>query len=140
MATQHSSALRTFVLIAFYGYAVMFVGSGLISMAGAHMEFAPFFGLDPSTWPDTERASMLNQYRFLRAIEVGFGLFCFRFREEIFSHSAFHQIFVGTLWLIPIARTLSVLIDGTPRPVFLGLMATEYALAALFTWYGTQRG
>jgi hypothetical protein len=107
-------------------------------MLGAHVEFLPFFGLETSGWPEAERASLLNQYRFLRAVEVGFGLFCFRFRREIFSERAFHRVFVGTLWLIPVARTVSLVVDGMPRPVFVGLMVTEYLLAALFTWYGPR--
>ena len=60
-------------------------------------------------------ASSINQYRFMKTTELGFGLFAILFRQEIFTSKKFNLYFLGILFLGVVARTLSLLIDGQPH-------------------------
>ena len=124
--------MQTLLWIAFLGYVAVFLLSGAGSIFTAHWELEWLFGLDASGWPAEARASLLNQYRFLRAVELGFGLFCVRFRREIFADPRFRQVFLASLLIIPLARLVSLGLDGWPRWPFVALMSVEFALFGLF--------
>lgn len=64
--------------------------------------------------PDSTRIDLLSQYRFLRALEFGFGLFAILFRKEIFSDKKFNALFLIIMGSGVLARAVSIVVDGSP--------------------------
>src|SRR5690606_19812480 len=99
----------------FYAYI------GLVSLAGfwgaflnAHLDHRLLFQLDTRDLPDYTRTNMLSQYRFLRAIELGFGLFSFLFTKAIFTERVFNRLFLSIMSLGVLARLVSLFYEGNP--------------------------
>lgn len=102
-------------------YFFFFTYIGLVVLAGfwgafvyPSFEFEFMFGIDVSQLQDFERINLLSQYRFLRALELGFGLFALVFIKEIFSEHKFNRLFLTIMGLGIIARVFSWVFDGTP--------------------------
>ena len=101
----------------FFFYAYI----GLVTLAGfwgaflnANLDHRLLFQLDTGTLPEYTRTNMLSQYRFLRAIELGFGLFCFVFTRAIFTERTFNRLFLSIMALGVLARLASVVYEGNP--------------------------
>ncbi len=77
------------------------------------------------------QACVLSQYRFLRAVEAGFGGFALLYRQEIMRQRLFNRLFLGTLAFGVVARLISLPLDGRPSWVFFVFLAEE--LLALVT-------
>jgi hypothetical protein len=122
----------------FWGYALMLVGVGASGILIAPWELARVFGVDLSAMGEQERATLLNQYRFLKAVELAFGLFCVCYRREISRRGRALRVFLAGLSAGVIARMGSWLADGTPRAVFLVLMMLELATGVL-VWHASRR-
>jgi len=97
---------------------------GLIILAGFWgafidpvYDFKLLFHADIHTLPDSFRINLLCQYRFLRAIELGFGLFSVSFGKEIFSVVKYNRLFLIAMSCGILARTFSLFIDGHPLPL-----------------------
>lgn len=75
-------------------------------------------------------ASTLNQYRFMKSTEFGFGLFALLFREEIYTNRKFNRFFLGIVFLGVAMRALSMIVDGQPRDAYLIFLGLE-SLAGL---------
>ncbi len=101
----------------FFFYAYI----GLVSLAGfwgaflnARLDHQLLFQLDTRDLPEYTRINMLSQYRFLRAIELGFGLFSFFFTKAIFNERVFNRLFLSIMALGVLARLVSILYEGYP--------------------------
>lgn len=123
----------------FWGYTLMLLGVGASGMLVAGWELSTVFALDLSAMGGLERATLLNQYRFLKALELAFGLFCLAYRREIFGQPRALSLFLAGLSAGVVARACSWLVDGTPRLIFLAFMALELVTGVL-VWLAAQRG
>lgn len=100
----------------FYSYI------GLVIVAGFFGAFInPYFDLEQMTsldvykLSDYERVNLLSQYRFLRALELGFGLFSILFVNNIFNKKQFNILFLLIMGLGILARIFSWIADGKPN-------------------------
>ncbi len=95
---------------------------GLVLVAGfwgafinPYFDFDLLFSFDPHTLTDHVRINLLSQYRFLRALELGFGLFSILFVNKIFNEKTFNILFLIIMGSGIIARVISWMVDGTPN-------------------------
>lgn len=103
----------------FYSYVLTLVlAGGWGAFGNAALDHRLLFDLDVRELPATTAASVLSQYRFLRLIELGFGLFALLFVREIYQQSKFNALFLSVMAAGVLARALSWQVDGPPKPVF----------------------
>lgn len=119
-------------------YALVFIVSGIGSIVFARAEMSLFFDMSPGD--DAAWASLLNQYRFLRAIEVGFGLVMWMQRRAFFTDATARRVLLPVLYLIPCARGVGLFVDGWPSWPWVALMIVELGLAVWFTLVTRRRG
>ncbi|WP_373521931.1 DUF4345 family protein [Aquiflexum sp.] len=113
-------------------YFFFFTYIGLVVLAGVwgafiypSWDFEMMFNLNLVQLPDFERINLLSQYRFLRALELGFGLFSFLFVKEIFSDFKFNRVFLTIMGLGILARIFSWVFDGKPSYLTMFFMFYE---------------
>ena len=104
----------------------------------AEWELHHIFHIDLQALAEEQRASILNQYRFSKGIELGFGLFCVTFRKEILEAVRFRRLFLIMLFIGVAARTLSIMIDSVPHRAFIGFTIAEFITGALVFLYARQ--
>ncbi len=124
---------------AFWGYI------GLVCVAGFWGAFInPWFDhrwlyhMDVSLLPDYERINMLAQYRFLRAMELGFGIICVAFVHEIFSQKKFSLLYLSIMGCGIAARVCSLIIDGHPSTWMLAFLVYELIAWGLIFFYARR--
>lgn len=116
-------------------YAWVFVAFGVAGILGAHLELEALYGL--TLLPEQRDASMslLNQLRFLRGLEVGFGMVMLAVTDGFFRRgprrSDVNRAVLAGLAAVPAARTVSLLVDGPAQPWMTALLVVEFAL---FLW------
>lgn len=95
---------------------------GLVLIAGfwgafinPYFDFKLLFQMDLYALADAERINLLSQYRFLRALELGFGLFSIVFVKQIFSERTFNILFLFIMSSGILARITSWFVDGRPN-------------------------
>jgi hypothetical protein len=103
----------------FYGY----IGTVLLAgFWGAFInpvyDFKLLFHANVQALPDSFRINLLSQYRFLRALELGFGIFTIIFRKEIFNTTKYNRLFLIIMCCGILSRIVSVLVDGSPNTLF----------------------
>jgi hypothetical protein len=113
------------------GYSAMLVVIGTAGILSARWELATVFRVDPSSWPQEVQATMLNQYRFLKGLELGGGIFCFAYRADIMAGGRASRVFLAIVAAGITGRALAWVVDGRPAPLFLVFIALE-ALAFIF--------
>lgn len=108
--------MKTISYFFFYSYI------GLVCLAGfwgaffnAHLDFEWLMGIDTMKLDEKARINLLSQYRFLRALELGFGLFAFLFSKEIFQWKKFNRLFLFIMASGIAARVCSLLYEGSPN-------------------------
>lgn len=106
----------------FVSYFFFYTYVGLVCLAGiwgaffnAHLDFSLLMGLETDNLPEQVRNNLLSQYRFLRALEFGFGLFAFFFTKEIFIQKKFNTLFLIIMASGILARITSLLYEGSPN-------------------------
>ena len=126
----------------FLAYFFFYTYVGLVLLAGiwgaffgARLDQELLFNFDISQVNPTTAASILTQYRFLRLLEFGFGLFAILFRKEIFSITTFNYLFTGVMFLGAQVRLLSYFADGPPLWVFYFFAAYEFVGVLLIFFY-----
>lgn len=107
------------------GYSAMLVAIGAAGIFNARWELATVFGIDRSAWPLATQATMLNQHRFLKSVELGAGLFCFAYRSSIMAGGRASAVFLAIVGLGVCARTLSWIVDGRPATAFVIFLVLE---------------
>ncbi|MES2940666.1 MAG: DUF4345 domain-containing protein [Pseudomonadota bacterium] len=122
----------------FWGYALMLVGIGASGMLVAGWELPAIFGVGVDAMGEPQRATLLNQYRFLKALELAFGVFCLAYRREIFLQPRDLRVFLFGLSAGVAARLGSWIFDGTPRPVFIAFAVLEL-LTGVLVWIAFHR-
>lgn len=111
----------------FYAYVGPLLVAGAWGIVGARLDQRLLFGFSLDGLEPVTVASLLSQYRFLRAVELGFGLFAFTYRTEIFAVPAYNRLFLTIMTLGVLTRLLSLAVDGLPRPIFYVFLFTEAA-------------
>ena len=119
----------------FYGWAGALLILGGAGIVTGRWELQQFFHLDFSAMSDSARGTFLNQYRFLKSIEFGFGLFCFVFRREIFSVRLFNRLFLTIVFAGVAARLLSMVVDAWPHVAMVSVTALEIATGVVILIY-----
>lgn len=120
----------------FYGYVAMLIIVGGAGIFIAEWELRTIFHLDLASMAPDAEASLLNQYRFLKSIELGAGLFGLTFRREIFRGGDVLRVFLAFVFLGVFARSLAVLMDGVPWAGFLVFLVLELITGLLVLYYG----
>jgi hypothetical protein len=122
-SSRRASTLAVLSDAFFYGYVATLIGAGASGALFAKIDLALISGFRPQEeLPRVTAANVLSQHRFLRAIELGFGLFALRFHKEIKSVRAYNGLFLSVMMLGVGARALGRAADGRPR-------ASAYAFA-----------
>jgi hypothetical protein len=109
----------------FFGYAGLLTVAGGWGVLGARRDHRSLLGVDLSALSPRTAASVLSQYRFLRAIEFGFGVFALVFRREIYTELPFNRVFLAAMLLGVLARIVSLVADGKPRGIFYAFLVSE---------------
>jgi hypothetical protein len=127
-----------------FGYSAMLVAVGAAGILTARWELATVFGIDPSAWPADIQATMLNQYRFLKSLELGAGIFCFVYRPAILAGGRASAVFLAIVGLGVCARTIAWIVDGRPAPLFVVFLLLEACVFIAITLHlrmsdGSQR-
>lgn len=112
--------LRTAALVFFFGYAAALVVAGAEGAVLARVAF-----------PDDADADVLNHYRFLRALELCFGVAALVFWRRIFSERTPNLLFLTAMAAGVAARLFSLTVDGSPGPFVLAVLAFELVGLAL---------
>ncbi|MFA9443757.1 DUF4345 family protein [Egicoccus sp. AB-alg6-2] len=125
MALAPNPPLRSLALVLFYGYVLLLIAAGAWGIVGARVDLPWLLGVHLEALPDRARADLLSQYRFLRAMELAFGLFALRFRREIFTAGVHNGLFLFGMGAGVVARLWSLAADGRPSILMLLFLGWE---------------
>jgi hypothetical protein len=92
-----------------------------------YFDYRLLSNFDINTLPDFQRINIVSQYRFLRAIELGFGIFAILFVKNIFSEMKFNRLFIFIMSAGVLSRITSVAIDGSPGGLMYFFLGFELA-------------
>lgn len=105
--------IAKFFFYTYLGLVVLAGGWGLIGYA--NLEFKMLMELDLHSLDRDARVNMLSQYRFLRGIEMGFGVWALTFKNEIFHYQKWNYLFLFAMGLGIFGRVSSWFLDGIPN-------------------------
>jgi hypothetical protein len=108
-----------------FGYSAMLVVVGAVGVVSARWEFAAIYGIDPSAWSSDTRATMLNQYGFLKSVELGAGVFCLAYRKAIMEGGLAAKVFLAIVGLGVSARSFAWIVHGRPATAFIAFLLLE---------------
>lgn len=135
MVLAAKSALKGSAYLFFYGYVLTLIAAGAFGLVLARLDARYLLGLDLSQLTPLTAATTMSQYRFLRAIELGFGAIAFTFRNEIFHVRTFNRLFLAIMACGIGGRALGVIMDGTPSlPMFFFLTFELVGIALIFAY------
>lgn len=120
------------------GYSLMLIGIGIAGVFYAPWELLNIFKLEESWLETPQAATFLNQYRFLKGAEAGFGLFCLFFRREILDGGISSVLFLSGCLLGIFARSWSWFYDGRPDNMFILFLVLEI-MTFLLVWAYARR-
>ena len=124
----------------FYTYIGLVVAAGFWgAFIDPKIDYSILFRFDIAELSEGIRNDMLSQYRFLRAIELGFGVFAFVFVKEIFSEKKFNQLFLFTMFSGILARVTGILIDGSPSSLMYFFLIYEGVGLILIFFYSRKK-
>ncbi|PXY46469.1 DUF4345 family protein [Flavobacterium hydrophilum] len=99
----------------YYTYIGLVIAAGFWgAFINPYFDYRLLFDFDTQSLPDFQRINMMSQYRFLRAIELGFGLFSILFVKNVFSEKKFNSFFIITMGAGVLSRIISIVMDGSP--------------------------
>ncbi len=119
-------------------YALFLVGVGAFGIFFLDWEVAKFYALGPAAFDGVEGATLRNQFRFLKAIELTFGIFAIVYRKDILAGGLNCTIFLAGLFLGAFARGLSWILDGTPLPIYQAFFFAEIIILIVI-WLNARR-
>lgn len=122
--------MRRLAQVFFWGYTAMLLGVGFSGMFIARWELTTVFSL-PLVKGTVLTATLSSQYRFLKAMEFTFGLFCATHFREIFRPGPEHNLFLTGVFAGVIARLLGWGLDGTPQIAFVIFAGLELVTGLL---------
>ena len=117
--------------IAVIGYGLKLCAVGATGIVLARWELANIFALDFGGMSQAEQATLLNQYRFLKGVELGAGLGCLMFLRAILDGGRATRWFLALAAGGILARSIAWIVDGRPHWAFLGFLALEALVVAL---------
>lgn len=109
-------------------YALSLAAIGLWGIFFLDWEIARFYTSPGAAMDWADNATLRNQFRFLKAVELTFGIFSLIYRRDILAGGLNCTIFLAGLFLGAFARGLSWLLDGTPQPAFQGFFWAEVVI------------
>ena len=112
-------------------YALFLVAVGAYGVFWLQWELATFYGIDAATLAGRDGATLLNQFRFLKAIELTFGLFCLLYRRDIMAGGLACTLFLAGVGFGFCGRGLSMVLDGRPHGAFVFFMLVEGVIFAV---------
>jgi hypothetical protein len=118
--------MRFFSKLLFFGWVAALVVLGGLGIFTGKWELATIFRIDLAGMSHEAQDNLLNQYRFLKAVEFGFGLFCVLFRREIYRNPLYNRLFLSIVFLGAAARALSIVVDGWPHWAFTAITVLEF--------------
>jgi hypothetical protein len=127
-----NSFIARFASVLQFLYSTALVVVGTVGIFTPHWEFPTLFGIDPSGFSHDSQANLLNQYRFLKAVELGAGLFCFANRPSTLDGGRGSLLFLALVSAGIFARTLAWITDGRPSALFVGFLLFEVLLFVVF--------
>jgi hypothetical protein len=136
-------ALKWPSLVFFFAYVLTLVAAGAWGVVGARVDMRWLLFLHLDEVGRRAATNLLSQYRFLRAIELGFGLFALLHRREIYRLPPFNRLFLAVMSTGVLARLLSLAVDGRPSPsmyVFAGTELVGVVLIYAYTRATVVRG
>lgn len=123
-------------------YFFFYTYIGLVLLAGfwgafinPQFDFQQLFDLNLNDLSNYSKINLLSQYRFLRAIEMGFGIFCFYFTIQIFTKKVFNTLFLIIMGSGILARIVSLIADGQPSTLSLFFMIYEFIALVFIVIY-----
>jgi Domain of unknown function (DUF4345) len=117
--------MRPVAYLAVVAYGLVLVGVGLVGIVTARWELLTVFGVDTGAIVPDE-ANFLNQYRFLKAVELGAGIFCLMQRAPILdAEKAAVWPFLVIVGGGVAARSIAWAADGRPSWLFIGHLLLE---------------
>ena len=121
--------------------AVAFVVLGASGVLLPTLDFPQQFGVDFASLPldAMQRASLLDQYRFLKGCAMGFGIFTLAFRQEIWTSRKHNRVYLGILFMLVAARLLALALDGVPRLHFVAIVIPFELITAVLVLVATRR-
>jgi len=119
--------MKVLAYLLFYSYVIVLILAGAWGVFLAAFDQQLLFHLNVHALAPVTAASLVSQYRFLRAVEFGFGMFSIKYRRQIFTVSACNRLFLATMTLGVVARISSLILDGRPLPVFYFFFGWELA-------------
>ena len=117
--------LRRVSLVFFFVYVATLIVAGAWGMVGARVDMRVLLQLHIHDLPDRTAANLLSQYRFLRAIELGFGVFALTKWRRIYSVRSYNRLFLSAMGAGVAARLLSLAFDGAPSWWMNGFLGFE---------------
>lgn len=118
---------------------------GLVIVAGfwgafiyPEFDYRLLFNLETNTLTDFQRINLLSQYRFLRAIELGFGIFAILFVKSIFTEKKFNRLFIFIMSAGVLSRIMSIVMDGIPSSMMLFFLAFELVGVVVIIFYSRK--
>jgi len=112
----------------FYTYVGLVLVAGFWgAFIGPHFDFIWLFDLDTYTLSDHSRINLTSQYRFLRALELGYGLYSVLFVREIFTNRKFNTLFLFIMFSGALSRIVSIVMEGSPSALFYFFLSFEMA-------------
>ncbi len=119
-------------------YALSLVCIGGWGIFALDWELGTFYGLGPDAMEGAEGATLRNQFRFLKAVELTFGIFSIVYRKDILAGGLNCTIFLAGLFMGAFARGLSWAMDGTPHGAFQFFLIAEVVIF-IAVWLNARR-
>lgn len=129
--------LRWANYIFFYGYVGTLILAGIWGVFFAQIDILLLLNIQINQLPPVAAANLLSQYRFLRAIEFGFGLFAFVFREQIYFDRIYNRLFLSVMTFGIVARLIATILDG-PSALIMYLFALFEIIGIVIIFLSTR--
>jgi hypothetical protein len=132
--------LKTLALISFYSYVAALFVLGTAGLFAPNQELAALYSVrfDEAGADSMDRRDqlvLLHQYRFLKGLVIGFGIYCVTFRREILSGGIHARVFLATLFLGAFGRVVSAVLDGRPPNWLISFTFSELLFGLLILAY-----
>lgn len=123
--------LRLLGLISFWSYLASLLVLGLFGLLAPGLELRTLYDVHLDSLGPEAQATVLHQYRFLKAFVLGIAAFAWIFRRQIFEQTLYKGLFLGVLFGAAGARLLSLLVDGDPHRLLVSFAVSELVFGIL---------
>lgn len=130
--------MRSITYFFFYLYVAALLLVGASGMLIAPWELTHVFHVPLAAMPERAMATIVNQYRFLKGMELACGCFGWWWRLEIFSDRRYLRLFLVIVWAGVAGRLLAVALEGVPTALFVAFLLIEAITGVLMLWTYTR--